>query len=75
MCICTIDKASLQLKTNAVSERNFAKLDRLLCEKTNASTISLEDVVLFTNNKTAAWLNSKTKTEIKELLQKREVQP
>ena len=48
----------------------MAKLDQLLREKPNASTLSLEAVVLFTNNKTAAWLNSKTQTEIKELLQR-----
>ena len=73
-----LDKASLLIKsetqsvpkTNVVSERDFAKLDRLLREKPNASTLSLEAVVLFTNNKTASWLNSKTQTEIKQLLQK-----
>ena len=73
-----LNKASLLLKsetqsvpqTNVVSERDFAKLDRLLREKPNASTLSLEAVVLFTNNETAAWLNSKTQTEIKQLLQR-----
>ena len=57
-------------KTNVVSERNFAKLDRLLREKPNASTLSLEAIVLFTNNRTASWLNSKTHGEVTQLLQK-----
>ena len=40
-------------KTNVISERDFGQLDRLLCEKPNASTLSLEAMVLFSNNKTA----------------------
>ena len=44
-------------KTNTISERDFAKLDRLLREKPNATTLSLEAIVLFSNNKTGKWLN------------------
>ena len=63
-------------KTNTVSERDFAKLDHLLREKPNASTLALEAMVLFSNNKTAKWLQSKTKAEVAELMQKaREVAP
>ena len=62
--------------TNVISERDFAKLDRLLCEKPNASTLTLEAMVLFSNNKTAQWLNSKPQAEVKVLLQKaRKVAP
>ena len=43
-------------KTNTVSERDFAQLDRLLREKPNASILSLEAMILFSNNKTAKWL-------------------
>ena len=39
-------------KTNVVSERDFAQLDRLLREKPNASTLSLEGIIMFSNNKT-----------------------
>ena len=39
-------------KTNVVSERDFGKLDRLLREKPNATTLSLEAMILFSNNKT-----------------------
>ena len=63
-------------KTNTVSERDFAKLDRLLHEKPNASALALEAMILFSNNKTTKWLQSKTKAEVAELMQKaREVTP
>ena len=62
--------------TTVISERDFAKLDRLLREKPNASTLTLEAMVLFSNNKTAQWLNSKPQAEVKVLLQKaRKVAP
>jgi len=56
-------------KTNVVSERDFAKLDRLLREKPNATTLSLEAMVLFSNNRTMKWLNSKPAEEVRHLLQ------
>lgn len=57
-------------KTNTVSERDFAQLDRLLREKPNASVLSLEAMILFSNNKTARWLNEKDSSERAVLLQK-----
>ena len=39
-------------KTNTISERDFAKLDRLLREKPHATTMSLEAHILFSNNET-----------------------
>ena len=57
-------------KTNTVSERDFAQLDRLLREKPNASVLSLEAMILFSNNKTAKWLSDKDPAERSELLQK-----
>ena len=56
-------------KTNVISERDFAKLDRLLREKPNASTLSLEAMILFSNNRTASWLSEKSADEIETLLQ------
>ena len=56
-------------KTNVVSERDFGKLDRLLREKPNATTLSLEAMILFSNNKTMNWLASKSPEEVKYLLQ------
>ena len=56
-------------KTNVISERDFARLDWLLHEKPNASTLSLEAMVLFSNNRTVSWLSSKSADEIQSLLQ------
>ena len=47
-------------KTNTVSERDFAQLDRFLREKPNATTIALESLILFSNNKTREWLQQKS---------------
>ena len=55
-------------KTNTISERDFAQLDRLLRQKPNAKTTSLEGMILFTNNKTAKWLNEKSEEEREVLL-------
>ena len=57
-------------KTNTVSERDFAQLDRLLREKPNATILSLEAMILFSNNKTAKWLSEKSQAERSKLLQK-----
>jgi len=57
-------------KTNVLSERDFAKLDRLLREKPNATTLCLEGMILFANNKTSAWLDSKTLEEKEDLMMK-----
>ena len=51
------ETASVQ-KTNTISERDFAQLDRLLREKPNATTMSIEAMVMFSNNKTSRWIRS-----------------
>ena len=56
--------------SNVISERDFAKLDRLLREKPNATTLSLEGIILFSNNKTATWLHNKSPEEKEELFRK-----
>ena len=55
---------------NVISERDFAKLDRLLRKKPNATTLSLEGIILFSNNKTATWLHNKSPEEKEELFRK-----
>lgn len=54
--------------TNTISERDFAKFDRLLREKPHASTLALEAHILFTNNKTSKWLNQKSMAEREKLI-------
>ena len=57
-------------KTNTVSERDFAKFNRLLREKPHASTLALEAHILFSSNRTAEWLQEKNASEREILLQK-----
>ena len=56
-------------KTNVVPERDFAILDRMLQQKPNARHIALESLILFSQNKTSDWLQSKSPVEIERLLQ------
>ena len=55
-------------KTNTVSERDFAQLDRLLREKPNSAIISLEALILFNNNQTYKWLDHKEPSVRAELM-------
>jgi len=45
----TVETLSVS-KSNVVSERDFAKLDRLLCEKPNSTTLSLKAMICFPEN-------------------------
>ena len=56
-------------KTNTISERDFAQLDRLIREKPHSTMLSLEAHILFTNNKTSEWLHNKSKEELKKLME------
>ena len=63
-------------KTNTVSERDFAMLDRMMREKPNASTAAIEGMILYANNKTAAWLEGHSASDRDQLFQKaRELSP
>ena len=64
-----INETKLVSNTNVVSKRDFGKLDCLLCEKPNATTLSLEAMILFSNNKTMNWLTSKSPEEVQRVLQ------
>ena len=48
----------------AISERDFAKLDRLIREKPNASTLALEAHILFTNKTSGLTRNPPMKRAI-----------
>jgi len=54
--------------TNTVSERDFAQLDYLMRVKPSASVATYESVVMWTNNKTANWLQSLPKEECEAVL-------
>ena len=64
----TREQTKLVKKTNTVSERDFGKLDRLLREKPNASTLALEAHILFSSNKRAKWLRERSQAEQDTLL-------
>ena len=53
---------------NVTPERDFAVLDRLMTQKPNATYIALESLLLYSHNKTAAWLENKTIEEKKRLI-------
>ena len=53
--------------TNVAPERDFAALDRILREKSNASLVALESLILYSHNKTSQWLQEQ-KAEDKERL-------
>ena len=55
--------------TNAISERDFGKFDRLLREKPHATTLAIEAMILYSNNKTSEWLQTKTEGEKKEIFE------
>ena len=55
--------------TNVQPERDFAIFDRLLREKPNATSIALESVILFSQNKTSKWLDQKTATRREKIIQ------
>ena len=47
-------------KTNVISERDFAMLDRMIRDKPNATTVALEAMILYANNQTQMWLDQHT---------------
>ena len=54
--------------TNAIAERDFAQLDRFVREKPNASTIAMDGMIAFANNKTGAWLGAQTPAQRAKVL-------
>ena len=47
-------------KTNVISERDFAMLDRQVRLKPNATLIALEAVIMYANNQTQKWVEEQT---------------
>ena len=60
---------TMSVKTsNIISERDFAKLDHLICQKPGASLLALEAHIMFTNNQTSEWLSQKSDEERERLV-------
>ena len=56
-------------KVNVISERDFAKLDRFVREKPNATSLAIESFIMLGNNKTVQWLCTKPEEERGAILQ------
>ncbi|XP_060575562.1 uncharacterized protein LOC132733014 [Ruditapes philippinarum] len=57
-------------KTSCYAESVFGQLDHLLRTKPNMSTLAAEACIMFLNNKTMDWLNSRNENEKQELIKK-----
>ena len=57
-------------KTSCFAESVFGQLDQLMRSKPNLQTIAAESCIMFANNKTLEWLESKEETERHEQLKK-----
>jgi hypothetical protein len=55
-------------KSNKYAESIFGLLDYLIKQKPNISTLASEAYIMFSQNKTMAWVNSKDDLEQKNLL-------
>jgi len=51
---------------NVAPERDFVVFDRLLREKSHATSIALESLILFSHNKTANWIEQKVSNDKKK---------
>lgn len=56
-------------KSNVFAESVFGRLDQIMRQKPSITTIASEAYIMFANNKTLEWLNSKTAKEQTLLLQ------
>ena len=54
--------------TNALAERDFGMLDRLMRSKPNALDIVYEGIIMFRLNKTKQWRDSLSKKELSSVM-------
>lgn len=55
-------------KSNVFAESVFGRLDQIMRQKPSITTIASEAYIMFANNKTLEWLNSKDENEQKRLI-------
>ena len=55
-------------RTNVLSERDFAQYDRMLSMKPTLSTVATCGIIMFSNNKTSAWLGGKSEGELQDII-------
>ena len=56
------------LRTNVLSERDFAQFDRRLSMKPTMSTVAACGVIMYANNKTSEWLSDKSEGELDHII-------
>lgn len=57
------EETALCKKTNILSERDFAQMDRKFHQKPNMTTIAASGVIMYLNNKTGSWLEGMSEAE------------
>lgn len=57
-------------KTSCFAESVFGQMDQLMRTKPNLKTLAAESFIMFVNNRTLDWLNSKNEQEQNELIKK-----
>ena len=61
-------ETNLCQRTNILSERDFAQMDRKVKQKQNISTIAASGTIMFLNNHTLDWLLSKTEEDLSKAI-------
>ena len=65
-----VTETGLCPRTNILSERHFAQMDRKVCQKPNISTVGASGVILFLNNQTYDWLQEMDDIKLDQLITK-----
>ena len=64
----SLEETKLCKRTNILSERDFAQMDRKVRQKQNISTIAASGTIMFLNNRTINWSNSKTEEDLEKIV-------
>ncbi|WAR14697.1 hypothetical protein MAR_004802 [Mya arenaria] len=65
---CDVNKVKGVPKTSCFAESIFGQLDHLMRTKPHLKTIAAESCIMFLNNRTSDWLNSKDEVERNKLI-------
>ena len=63
------EETALCPRSNVLSERDFAQMDRKVKQKPNISTLAASGMIMYVNNRTGAWLCRKDDESQQRLLQ------
>ena len=57
-------------RTNILSERDFAQMDRKVKQKPNISTFEASGLIMYLNNNVKGWIDEKEQEEQAEIIAK-----